>query len=48
MTSTGLRMEKKASPPPAEGFMEGVAQSKFIKRSSEEVLAGPEFQGLSG
>ncbi|CAG8760729.1 14863_t:CDS:2, partial [Acaulospora morrowiae] len=31
------------SPPPAEGFMPGVAQSKFIKNTQEEALKNPEL-----
>jgi 2-oxoisovalerate dehydrogenase E1 component beta subunit len=31
------------SPPPAEGFLAGVADSKFIKNSTEQTLANPEL-----
>ncbi|KND00478.1 uncharacterized protein SPPG_04794 [Spizellomyces punctatus DAOM BR117] len=35
-----------ASPPPAEGFMPGVATSKFVKHTKEQALANPELSSL--
>ncbi|KAI8611060.1 thiamine diphosphate-binding protein, partial [Chytriomyces sp. MP71] len=34
------------TPPPAEGFMQGVATSKFIKATKEECLAHPELASV--
>jgi 2-oxoisovalerate dehydrogenase E1 component beta subunit len=36
----------KNSPPPAEGFMQGVSESQFICSTSELTLANPELKGL--
>ncbi|ORY46095.1 Thiamin diphosphate-binding protein [Rhizoclosmatium globosum] len=34
------------SPPPAEGFMQGVATSKFIKQTKEQCLSHPELAAV--
>lgn len=35
------------SPPPAEGFMPGVANSKLIKHTHHEALRNPELAGVA-
>ncbi|KAI8895239.1 thiamine diphosphate-binding protein [Globomyces pollinis-pini] len=37
---------KKGVPPPAEGFMEGVADSAFIKNTREQALNNPELASI--
>ncbi|KAJ3192167.1 hypothetical protein HK101_006947 [Irineochytrium annulatum] len=36
------------TPPPAEGYHQGVGNSKFIKRTKEAALANPELRELAG
>ncbi|ORX75583.1 Thiamin diphosphate-binding protein [Basidiobolus meristosporus CBS 931.73] len=36
------------NPPPAEGFLAGLAESKFMKRTSDEVFKNPELESVSG
>ncbi|KAJ3186740.1 hypothetical protein HDU85_007560 [Gaertneriomyces sp. JEL0708] len=37
---------KPAGPPPAEGFMPGVANSRFMKHTKEQALANPELKAI--
>ncbi|KAI9295597.1 hypothetical protein K502DRAFT_324262 [Neoconidiobolus thromboides FSU 785] len=39
-----ISMASSGSPPPAEGFLPGVAHSKFIKSSPEQALKNPELR----
>ncbi|KAJ3260570.1 hypothetical protein HDU77_001258 [Chytriomyces hyalinus] len=41
-----LASSSSGSPPPAEGFMQGVATSKFIKATKEQALAHPELAAV--
>ncbi|CAO3681420.1 unnamed protein product [Umbelopsis ramanniana] len=50
LTSAAFQSQRRLyadQPPPAEGFLPGVAESKLLKRTSEEALRNPELAALS-
>ncbi|KAJ3407638.1 hypothetical protein HDU80_008282, partial [Chytriomyces hyalinus] len=46
LVKRSLASSSSGSPPPAEGFMQGVATSKFIKATKEQALAHPELAAV--